>query len=101
VLTLLVLALGFCLIAAFLCAVAVGIGFLLAACIPSLQLGHGIIAGAIVAVATLYFLRRLLKAAANYPDDDEGIPDDHPVIVLPKDFLHRGPRKSKPKGKRK
>ncbi len=98
VLMLLAVALAFCVIAAFLSAVAVGIGFLLVACVPALQLGHAFIAGSIVATASLYFFLRLINAATNYPDDDE----DHPVLVIPKDFLHhRRSRRSKPKGKRK
>ncbi len=97
VLMLLAVTLAFCVIAAFLSAVAVGIGFLLMACVPALQLGHAIIAGSVVATASLYFFLRLVNAATNHPDDDE----DHAVLVLPKDFLHRRPRRSKPKRKRK
>jgi len=97
---LLVLALIFCVIAAFLSFVAVGIGFLLAMCVPGLQFGHGIITGSIIAAATLYFLRRVLLALANHSDDDEGIPKDHPVLVLPKHFLHRGSPRARGKGKK-
>ena len=56
-LTLLVMVLAFCLIAGFLMALALGIGLLLKACVPTLQLGHAVIAGAVVGPATLYFLR--------------------------------------------
>lgn len=97
------LAFSFCLIAVFLSAFAVGIGFILAKCkcVSGLQQGDVIIAGSIIASATLYFFCRLLNAAANYKDDDESIPDEHPVLVLPKDFLRRSPWSSKSKGKRK
>ena len=97
----LVIAMTFCVIAALLSAVAVGIGFLLATCVPSLQLSHGIIAGAIVAASTLYFFFRLVNTIPNYSDSDEGIPDDHSIFVMPKDFLHRSQKRSKSKGKRK
>jgi hypothetical protein len=100
-LTLLVMAITFRVLAGLLSAVAVGLGFLLAACVPSLQLAHGIIAGAILATSTLYFFFRLVNAAPNYADSDEGIPYNHSVFVLPKDFLHRSQKRSKSKGKRK
>ena len=100
-LTLLVMVLAFCLIAGFLMALALGIGLLLKACVPTLQLGHAVIAGAVVGPATLYFFRRLMNAINSMPDDDDGIPDDHPVLVLPRDFLHRLPGRSKPKRKKK
>jgi len=97
------IALAFCLIAAFLAALAVGIGFVLTACVPALQLGHAIIAGAIVAPATLYYFRRLLNAINDMSEgeNEDGIPDDHPVVVLPKDFLYRFPGRSKTRKKRK
>ncbi len=98
---LLVLTLAFCVIAAFLSTVAVGIGFLLSVCIPSLQLGHGIIAGAIITAAALYFLSQLISAVNDFQDDEEGLTDEPPVLVLPNDFLQRSTRRSKPKGKKK
>ena len=100
VLTLLVIALAFCLIAAFLAVLAVGIGFLFTACVPALQLGHGIIAGAVVAAAALSFFCRALSAVSSQTDDDDGIPEDHPVLVLPKHFLHGRPRRTRSGGKR-
>lgn len=100
-LILLAMAITFCVIAALLSAAAVGIGFLLAACVPSLQLAHGIIAGAILASSTLYFFFRLVNAAPNYPDSDEDIPNDNSIFVMPKDFLHQSQKRSKSKGKKK
>jgi len=95
------MALAYCAIIVILSAVAVGIGFLLTMCVPSLQLGHAIVAGAVIASAALYFFRRLMSAATNYQDDVDGIPEDHPVIVLPKEFLNRRQPRSKSKRKRK
>jgi hypothetical protein len=98
-LTLLVIALVFCLIAGFLGGLAVGIGFLLKACVPVLQLGHAIIAGCVIAVTTVYFCGRLISRVGSEADD--GTPDDHPVFVLPKDFFRHLPGGSKPRRKRK
>ena len=97
----LIMALAFCVISLFLSAVAVGIGFLLAACVTGLQLGSGIIAGAVIGAASLFFIWRLFVAAAKYQDDDNGLPDDHPGLVFPRDFLHRSLRRSKPREKKK
>jgi len=101
VLIFLLMALTFCLIAAFLAALAVGIGFLLTVCVPTLQLGHAIIAGAVVAAAAVYFFRIFMKAVNNHTDDDDTVPDTPPVVVLPRDFIPRRPRRPKPRGKGK
>ncbi len=95
------MALAFFVIAAFLASLAVGIGFLLTAWVPTLQLGHAVIAGAVVAPATLYFFLRLINATNRMSDEDDGISGDHPVLVLPKDFLHSLPGRSRSKRKRK
>lgn len=92
-------------VVAFLSAVAVGIGFLLAMCVASLQLGHGIITGAIVAIATLYFFLWFFNAGSNkFHDDDDDDDDDaepHSVIVIPRDFVSNRSRRSKSKAKKK
>jgi hypothetical protein len=49
----------------------------------------------------LYFLSQLLSAVNDFQDDEEGLPDEPPVLVLPNDFLQRSTRRSKPKGKKK
>jgi urea transporter len=93
----------FCLIAVFLTGLAVGIGFLLAVCIPALQLGHAIMVGAVVGPATLYFFRRVMNALTDMSEseDENGILGDRPVVVLPKDFIYHFPGRSKTRKNRK
>lgn len=91
----------FCLIVGFLSAVAVGIGFLLAACIPGLELGHAIIAGSVIAAATLYIYRQMMNAVPDRKEDEEDVAIDEPVVVLPKSFFRHGSWNPKSKGKKK
>jgi hypothetical protein len=100
-LTFLVMGLIFCTIAAILSAVAVGIGFLLALCVPPLQLGHAIVAGSVVAAATMHFFIRLMNTATSPSIHDEDIDEGDIILIDPKRFLHRVPRSSKSKGKKK
>ena len=100
-LLILVMALAFCLIVLALGALGVGIGFLLKICIPSLQIGHAVVAGSIISVASVHFFRRLMHAISSQTEEGDEIPDDHPVPVLPKDFRHHLPRRPRPRRKRK
>ena len=100
-LTFLVFALTFCLIAGFVAGLGVGIGFLLKACISSLDLGHAIIAGCITAFAAVYFFRSFMHAVQSHTDDEDGIPDDDPVVVLPKDLLDHLQRSARPRRRRR
>jgi hypothetical protein len=91
----------FCVIAALLTAVAVGIGFLLAALISGLELGHGIIAGAVVVAAALYFLIKLMSAVRDYRDDDEDVLVDDSIVVLKKNLFQSRTWKPKHQSKKK
>ena len=62
--------------------------------------------GAVVAPAALYFFVKTLYAIRSYADEsyadeDEDVSENYPILVLPRDFLHRGPARTKPKKKRK
>jgi hypothetical protein len=99
ILPILLMILVFLVVATFLAALTIGIGFLLTMCVASLQLGHGVITGAIVTAAALYFFLRFYSVVNNISDDDEDI--SAPVFVIPKDFsLHR-PQSTKSKRKKK
>ena len=94
ILLILVLAVMFCLVAGFLTAVGFGIGFLITSCTSSIEPGPAFIAGCITATASTFFLIKLLGAVQLDMNDDE-IPDDHPVLVLPKDFISHLPGRSR------
>ena len=104
----LVLVVMFCLIAGFIAAVGLGIGYLITLGASSIEFGHAFIAGSIVAAATTFIFLELLRAIHRKmyyegyededdedddDDDDEEFPDVAPVVVLPKDFIKRLPGK--------
>jgi len=97
----LILAVMFCLIAGFLTAVGFGIGFLITACTSSIEPGQAFIAGCIIATASTFFLLKLLRSVQRDMNDDEDIPDDHPVLVLPRDFISHLPGRSRSRKKQK
>ena len=100
----------FCLIAGFIAVVGLGIGFMITLGASSVEFGHAVIAGIIVAAATTFIFLELLRAihrklyyegyeSVGFEDDDdddnddeEEFPDEDPVVVLPKDFIKRLPR---------
>jgi len=102
-LVILFMILVFFVVVAFLSALAVGIGLLLTMCVPSLQLGHGIISGAIVATAALSFFLWFFNAGSrkSIDDDDEDISEPQPVFVIPRDFSSARPHRAKSKKKKK
>jgi len=91
----------FCLIAGALTVVGAGIGLLITSCASSIEPGHAFIAGCIIAAASTFFLLKLLRLFQRDMNDDEDIPDDHPVLVLPKDFINHIPGRSRSRKKQK
>ena len=96
-LTLLIAGLAVCVIAAILGGLSMAIGLVLTVCIDGLQLGHAVIAGSIIAVATVDFLRRLVTEIDSATDSDDDIGHEEAVLVLPRDIVRhlRGGSKSK------
>ena len=91
----------FLVLAAFLCAGAIGIGSLLAICLDSLQLGHGIITGAVVSTGALYIFLWVLNTSNPSNDYDEDDSEPAPIFVVPRDFSPYRSQKTKSQKKKK
>jgi len=91
----------FLILAAFLCAVAIGFGFLLTMWVASLQLGHGIITGAVVSTGALYIFLWVLNTGNPSIDDDEDGSEPQPIFVVPRDFSPYRSQRAKSQKKRK
>lgn len=96
---LLVLGLVFGVIAGFLATVAVGIGWLLTVCFPSIQLGYGVIAGAILVATACRIYGNFLNAFAPFPYSEADRSEDGPILVFSNEIFSRPPRRTKRKTK--
>ncbi len=86
----LVIILILCLIALLLAALGLGLGLLLTVIIPSLPMGHAIIAGTIAAVAASLILFRAIDAVSAQINPEDELPDTN-VEALAKELLRQKP----------
>lgn len=78
-----------CVIALVLIALGVGLGLLLTVMVPSLPMGHAIIAGTIAAVTAALILQRAIDAISAQIDPEDEVPDET-IDTLAKELLqHR------------
>jgi membrane protein implicated in regulation of membrane protease activity len=71
----------------------VGIGYLLWAILPGIDLGMAIVAGAVFAVGLLDLFRRLVVSMKKQQEDSEAEAalGDEPLVVMPRSLLERTP----------
>ena len=71
----------------------VGIGYLLWAILPGIELGMAIVAGAVFAVGLLDLFRRLMASMKKQQKDSEAEAalGDKPLVVMPRSLLERTP----------
>ena len=93
----------------FLCAVTIGLGFLLALVIPSLGISHTLTASAVITVFSAYcFLKlndlvqeRMAEEDVEEKKDGVDLETPGPVYIIPQSFIPGSSRRSKARKKRK
>lgn len=88
-------------VVALFAGLAVGLGFLLAASVPGLELGHAIVAAAVIVVAAAHLFAKLMHLVGSKRDREDALSDEEPIIFFPRDLVENLPGKAKSKGKRK